>query len=67
MTAKRSLAALALCAVLAAPLSAADSGVVEIGAIFAVTGPNANLGTTAAGMAAFEMLTVENGRFVPLR
>jgi branched-chain amino acid transport system substrate-binding protein len=48
MTTKKSLASLALCAILAAPLSAADPGVVKIGAIFAVTGPNANLGTPEA-------------------
>jgi branched-chain amino acid transport system substrate-binding protein len=35
-------------AVLAVPLFAADPGVVKIGAIFAVTGPNANLGTPEA-------------------
>ena len=48
MTARTSLLTLALCAMLAAPLSAADTGVVKLGAIFAVTGPNANLGTPEA-------------------
>ena len=48
MTAHKALIALALGAALAAPLSAADAGIVKIGAIFAVTGPNANLGTPEA-------------------
>jgi branched-chain amino acid transport system substrate-binding protein len=48
MTPHKALVSFALCAILAAPLSAADVGVVKIGAIFAVTGPNANLGTPEA-------------------
>lgn len=39
---------LAVSAAIGAPLAAADSGVVRIGAILAVTGPNANLGTPEA-------------------
>jgi branched-chain amino acid transport system substrate-binding protein len=48
MTARKCLTSLALCTILSASLSAADSRVVKIGAIFAVTGPNANLGTPEA-------------------
>jgi len=48
MTPRRLSTIVALCAALAAPLFAAGIGVVKIGAIFAVTGPNANLGTPEA-------------------
>ncbi len=47
MTARSALAFLALSAALAAPISA-ETGVVKIGAILSVTGPNANLGTPEA-------------------
>jgi branched-chain amino acid transport system substrate-binding protein len=48
MTAHKALVTFALCTALAAPLFAADTGTVKIGAIFAATGPNANLGTPEA-------------------
>jgi branched-chain amino acid transport system substrate-binding protein len=48
MSARRSLVLLAFSVLLAVPLAAADQGVVRIGAILAVTGPNANLGTPEA-------------------
>lgn len=48
MTARAPLAILMLCAALATPLFAAETGAVKIGAIFAITGPNANLGTPEA-------------------
>jgi branched-chain amino acid transport system substrate-binding protein len=48
MRAKRRLASLLLCTIFAVPLFAADAAVVKIGAIFAVTGPNANLGIPEA-------------------
>ncbi len=48
MAGKTSFACLVLCALLAAPLFAGDAETVKIGAIFAITGPNANLGTPEA-------------------
>jgi branched-chain amino acid transport system substrate-binding protein len=52
MPARKPLLSLALCAALAVPVAvplfAADPAIVKIGAIFAITGPNANLGTPEA-------------------